>query len=233
MGDRYVGMSRLVPWVQDLGVVAISVEYRLAPEHPHPAPIEDCYAALTWVGSATKELGIDQDSLILAGSSAGGGLAAGTALLARDRAGPKLAHQMLICPMLDDRLQTRSSHDCDGIGTWDRASSTFGWQALLGATHGSDDVSPYAAPARATKLAGLPPTFIDVGTEELHRDEVIDYATRLLLAGVPVELHIWPGGYHGFDLQIPDAALSRACRTAQTAYLRRVLQQTPTDTPPA
>ena len=222
MGDRRVGVDTMLGWMEQIDIVVVSVEYRLAPEHPHPAPVEDCYAGrrgplpmlANWTSSAR---------LIIAGASAGGGLAAATALLARDRGGPALAHQILMCPMLDDRVATRSSHECDGTGSWARASNIAAWDALLGAARGQPGVPPYAAPARAEDLTGLPPAFIDVGTAEIFRDEDIEYATRLLRAGVPVELHVWPGGVHGFDVHVPQARLSRACREARIAYLRRVL----------
>jgi acetyl esterase/lipase len=223
MGDRRVGLDTMLGWMEAIDLVVVSVEYRLAPEHPHPAPVEDCYAGLDWTARNADDLGIDPARLVIAGASAGGGLAAATALLARDRGGPVLAHQILMCPMLDDRVETQSSSECDGTGSWGRASNIAAWEALLGANRGGLDVSPYAAPSRATDLRGLPPAFIDVGTAEIFRDETIDYATRLLRDGVPVELHVWPGGVHGFDVHVPNARLSRACREARLSYLRRTL----------
>jgi acetyl esterase/lipase len=226
-GGMVMGTSRnadeVARWVSEVGMVAVSVEYRLAPEHPHPAPVEDCYAGLAWTAGHCDELGIDPSRLVIAGASAGGGLAAGTALIARDRGGPALSHQILMCPMLDDRCLTPSSQELDGEGVWDRWSNLAGWAALLGDARGGPDVSPYAAPARAGDLSGLPATFIDVGSAETFRDEAIDYAARLSRAGVPVEFHMWPGGFHGFDGIAPQTALAQASRAARLGYLRRAL----------
>ena len=223
MGTSRTGADELAAWVEEVGVVAVSVEYRLAPEHPHPAPVEDCYAGLAWTAAHADELGIDPSRLVIARASAGGGLAAGTALMARDRGGPALSHQILMCPMLDDRAVTASSRELDREGLWDRASNLTGWTALLGAACGGPDVSPYAAPARAQDLAGLPPAYIDVGTVETFRDEAIDYAARLCRVGVSAELHVWAGGFHGFDIMAPQAAVSQASRATRLGYLRRVL----------
>jgi acetyl esterase/lipase len=223
MGTRRTGTPEMARWVDEVGAVAVSVEYRLAPEHRHPAPVEDCYAGLVWTAEHAGELGVDPSRLVVAGASAGGGLAAGTALMARDRGGPALVHQILMCPMLDDRGVTPSSQELDGEGNWDRHDNLVGWTALLGNARGGPDVSPYAAPARATDLAGLPAAFIDVGSVETFRDEDIDYAARLSRAGVQVEFHLWPGGFHGFELIAPGAALSRASRAARLGYVRRAL----------
>jgi acetyl esterase/lipase len=217
------GTEEVARWVDEAGVIGVSVEYRLAPEHPHPAPVEDCYAGLVWTAEHCGELGIDPARLVIAGTSAGGGLAAGTALMARDRGGPALSHQVLMCPMLDDRGVTPSSQELDGEGIWDRTSNLTGWTALLGDARGGPDVSPYAAPARAQDLAGLPPAFIDVGSVETFRDEDIDYAVRLSRAGVPVEFHLWPGGFHGFEGRAPQTALAQASRAARLSFLRRAL----------
>jgi acetyl esterase/lipase len=223
MGDNRTGADELAGWVAEIGLVVVSVEYRLAPEHPHPAPVEDCYAGLAWTGQHAAELGIDPSRLIIAGASAGGGLAAATALLARDRGGPALSHQILMSPMLDDRAVTPSSQELDHEGLWDRTSNLVGRTALLGDARGGPDVSPYAAPARATDLSGLPPAYIDVGSVETFRDEAIDYAARLCQAGVSAELHVWAGGFHGFDLMVPQAAVSQASRATRLGYLRRAL----------
>jgi acetyl esterase/lipase len=221
MGTNRSGADELALWVDEVGLVAVSVEYRLAPEHPHPAPVEDCYAGLVWTGEHCDELGIDPSRLIIAGASAGGGLAAGTALMARDRGGPALSHQVLMCPMLDDRGITQSSQELDGDGLWDRTSNATGWAALLGDACGGPDVSPYAAPARAQDLSGLPATFIDVGSVDTFRDEDIEYAARLSRAGISVELHLWPGGFHGFDEMAPETALAQAARATRLGYVRR------------
>jgi len=223
MGTNRTGADEMARWADEVGAVAVSVEYRLAPEHPHPAPVEDCYAGLVWTAQHAEELGIDPARLVIAGGSAGGGLAAGTALMARDRGGPALTHQILMCPMLDDRGITPSSQELDGEGVWDRTDNLVGWTALLGDACAGPDVSPYAAPARAGDLTGLPATFIDVGSAETFRDEAIDYAARLSRAGVPVEFHLWPGGFHGFDMIAPQSALAQASRATRLGYVRRAL----------
>jgi acetyl esterase/lipase len=201
----------------------VSVEYRLAPEHPHPAPVEDCYAGLVWTAEHAGELGIDPERIVVVGASAGGGLAAAAVLMARDRGGPALAGQMLFCPMLDDRNDTVSVRQMVGLGVWDRTANETGWTALLGDARGGPDVSPHAAPARATDLSGLPPTFIDVGTAESFRDEDIAYASSIWRAGGVAELHVWPGGFHGYYQLAPHTQLSRETMAARLAWLRRLL----------
>lgn len=225
IGDNRTGLPLILEWAAELRAAIISVEYRLAPETPHPGPVEDCYAGLAWTVAHADELGIDPDRIVVAGGSAGGGLAAAVALLARDRGGPALAAQMLMCPMLDDRNDTPSAWQMAGLGVWDRASNEVGWTALLGAARGGPDVSPYAAPARATDLSGLPPAFIDVGSAETFRDEAVTYASRIWQAGGIAELHVWPGGFHGFGMMAPQAAISRAAVAAQRNWLRRVLAE--------
>ena len=222
-GDRRTAVDTFLPYVIGIGAVVVSVEYRLAPEHPDPAPIEDCYAGLTWTADHATELGVEPGRILIAGSSAGGGLAAGTALLARDRGYPTLTHQVLMSPMLDDRLETVSSQMLDGEGIWDRNDNLFGWKSLLGDRQGGDDVSIYAAPARATDLSGLPRSYIDVGSVETFRDEAIIYAPRLTGAGVSVDLHLWGGGVHDFDAVAPHAAITRAAAATRHEFLRRAL----------
>jgi acetyl esterase/lipase len=223
IGDRWMGVTGFLDLIEQHNAVVVTVEYRLAPEFPDPYPVEDCYAGLVWTGEHAAELGIDADRLIIAGGSAGGGLAAGTALLARDRRGPALAGQLLMCPMIDDRDATVSTAQIDGIGVWDRGSNVTGWTALLGDRRGTDDVSIYAAPARATDLSGLPPAYIDCGSAEVFRDEDVAYATALWAAGVQAELHVWAGGFHGFDGLAPQAALSQAALAARESWLVRIL----------
>jgi acetyl esterase/lipase len=222
-GNRFSQIDVVLDWVERLGVVVVTVEYRLAPENPHPAPIEDSYAGLLWTEQNAHEFGGDKDSLVLAGVSAGAGLAGGLALLARDRGGPQLAGQMLISPMLDDRNNSVSARQFVGVGIWDQVSNATAWEALLGAECGTDSVSPYAAPARATDLSGLPSAFVDCGSAETFRDEAVDYASRLWAAGVQAELHVWPGAFHGFDAFLPGAALSVAARRAREMWLRRLI----------
>jgi len=193
-----------------LGIVGMSVDYRLAPETPYPGPLEDCYRGLHWTYEHADELGIDPDCIGVMGVSAGGGLAAALCLLARDRGEVPVAFQLLDQPMLDDRQITPSSRE-DGLAVWSRTSNTFGWHAYLGDLYGRDDVPPTAAPARATDLSGLPPTFVSVGAADGFRDEDIDYALRLNQAGVPTELHVYPGACHGFNVMARDAAITKQC----------------------
>jgi acetyl esterase/lipase len=206
-----------------VGAAVVAVEYRLAPETPHPGPVEDCYTGLAWTAGSAAELGLDADRIVLIGGSAGGGLAAALALLARDRGGPELAGQLLMCPMLDDRNDSPSVQQMAELPMWNRQANDVGWTALLGDARGGPDVSPYAAPARATDLSGLPPAFIDVGSADSFRTEDVAYAERIWRAGGVAELHVWPGGYHGFDGVTPQAALSQAAVAARADWLRRLL----------
>lgn len=192
-----------------INCVVASVDYRLAPEHPFPAPVEDCYAALKWLAANADALDVDPKRIAIGGASAGGGLTAGLALLARDRGEVNVAFQLPIYPMIDDTNTTPSSHAITEPRVWNRQSNLLGWQAYLGQEPGSDDVSPYAAAARATDLAGLPPAYIPVGELDLFLDENITYAQRLMQAGVPTELHIYRGCYHGSDVFAPDADASQ------------------------
>jgi acetyl esterase/lipase len=223
IGDRFTGIEMALDWVDELHVVVATVEYRLAPEHQYPAPLEDCYAGLVWMADNSSMLGIDPDRLLVVGGSAGGGLAAATSILARDRGGPSIRAQMLLCPMLDDRNQSVSSHQYVGVGVWDRRNNEMGWKALLGDTYGGPAVSPYAAPARLEHFSDLPEAFIDVGSAEVFRDEAVAYASRLWEAGVQAELHVWAGGFHGFTGSVPDAEISREALASQRSWLKRVL----------
>lgn len=225
VGNRKTGIEAFLPYAADGLATVVSVEYRLAPENPHPAPVEDCYAGLVWTAQHAAELGIDPARLMIAGTSAGGGLAAGTALLARDRQYPELSHQVLICPMLDDRGITPSSQMLEGDGVWDRHDNLFGWTALLGESRGGPQVSPYAAPARAEDLSGLPRTYLDCGSCETFRDEILDYAHRLSVAGVSVDLHMWGGGFHGFDVMAAHSGLAQASSSVRDEFIRRALER--------
>jgi acetyl esterase len=206
----------------DTGAVVVSVDYRLAPEHPFPGPLHDCYAALWFLSAEADELGVDVDRLAVSGGSAGGGLAAGTALFARDHGGPALCFQMLNIPELDDRLETASMRAFVDTPMWNRPLAEKSWAAYLGEGFDPADVSPYAAPARAEDLSGLPPAYISTAEMDPLRDEGILYALRLLQAGVSVELHHFPGTYHGSAL-VTTAAVSRRARAESTVVLRRAL----------
>lgn len=225
MFGHYLGnLDSYDDWLlNDHDVVLISVDYRLAPEHPDPYPVEDCYAGLVWVHDHARELGIDPERIVIAGQSAGAGLAAGTALLARDRNGPTLLAQILVSPMLDDRDSTVSTRQIDGIGVADRQMTRFGWDAYLGSRRAGEDVSVYAAPARATDLSGLPRTYIDCGSAEVFRDETVAYASGLRAAGGDAELHVWPGAFHGFTSMMPTAAISVSATAALADWIRRLL----------
>ena len=203
--------------------LVVSVDYRLAPEHPYPAPVEDCFAALQWIGESAGEIGVDPARIAVGGSSAGGGLAAATALLARDRGGPALCFQLLVYPMLDDRNTTPSALEFDDIPSWSRQHNISGWAALLGDAAGGEHVSEYAAPARASDLSGLPPAIIQVGELDVFRDEDTSYASALLRAGVSTELHVYPGAYHGFNVHVPEATVSRRMNADSSAALIRAL----------
>ena len=212
---------RVKSTVSAVGCAAVSVDYRLAPETPHPGPVEDCYAALRWLYSHAGELGVDPTRIAIAGPSAGGGLTAGLALLARDRGEVPLVFQLLIFPMLDDRTVTAAEpHPYTGEFVWTPEANRFGWTALLGQEPGGPDISPYAAAARAEHLEGLPPTFISVGTLDLFLEEDLEYARRLIRAGVPTELHVYPGAFHGFHM-VADAKVSLSAVRDQLDALRR------------
>jgi acetyl esterase len=204
------------------GAVVVSVEYRLAPEHPYPAALHDCYSALRYLADQAEELGVDRDRLAILGTSAGGGLGAATALLARDLGGPALCFQMLHIPELDDRLETPSMRAFVDTPMWSRPKAVQSWQAYLGPHVDPDDVPPYAAPARVADLSGLPPAYISTAENDPLRDEGILYALRLLQAGVSVELHQFPGTFHGSAL-MSSAAISKRAQHESTVALRRAL----------
>ena len=210
---------------QTLNIVAVSVDYRLAPEHPFPAGMEDCYAALSWLHDNAAALGVDVQRIGVCGSSAGGGLSAAVALLARDRKGPPLCFQFLGIPELDDRLDTPSMRQFTDTPVWNRPNAEYSWKFYLGdaVIPGSPDVSPYAAPARMQKLDGLPPAYISVAEFDPLRDEGLRYGMRLLEAGVPVELHCYPGTYHG-SFMFSEAAVSLRQNLELIEVLRAGLQ---------
>jgi acetyl esterase/lipase len=194
-------------YVQATGVPMLGVEYRLAPEHPHPTPVEDCFAALSWLAGTAPDLSVDPQRIAVMGDSAGGGLAAAVALLARDRGLP-LARQILIYPMLDDRNTVPDAALAPFVG-WTYENNLTGWCALLGAARGGAHVPPTAAPARATDLRNLAPAYMEVGELDIFRDEDIEYARRLAASGVSVELHVHAGVPHGFERLAPTVDVAR------------------------
>jgi acetyl esterase/lipase len=223
MGDIDQDDRLMKQLVKRIGCVAVSVDYRLAPEHPFPAPVEDCYAGLKWLFAQAGELGVDPSRIAIGGASGGGGLCAGLALMTRDRGEVRPAFQLLIYPMIDDRNATPASHAITDPRMWNRESNRLGWKAYLGRDGGGTGVSPYAAASRATDLTNLPPAYIPVGALDLFVDENIEYAQRLIQAGVPTELHVYPGAFHGFDLFAPSATVSKQFKADRDNALKRAL----------
>lgn len=219
LGDLDNDHLNAVTLCDEVGALVVSVDYRLAPEHPYPAAPEDCYAGLTWLADNSHELGVDSDRIAVFGASAGGGLTVAVCLMARDRRGPRVRLMMAIYPMLDDRNNTPSSLEILNVGVWDRAANLEAWAWYLR----GEPADVYAAPARADDLRRLPPAFLDVGTVDLFRDEDIDFARRLMDAGVPCELHVYPGAYHASEKIAPDAGLSRRIVRTRIDALRRAL----------
>lgn len=212
-------------YVKEVNCVIVSVQYRLAPEHPFPAGPEDCYAALKWFYDHANELGVDSSRLGVAGASAGGGLTLAVSLMTRDRQGPPLIFQMPLYPMIDDRNTTPSSHEITDKRVWCREHNLKAWDMYLG-NGGNDNVSPYAAPARATDFSGLPPTFTFIGDLDPFRDETIELVAKLSQAGVPTEFTLYPGCFHGFEVFVPDADVSKRSVASMMSALKRGLHQT-------
>ncbi len=226
MGDIEMDDRLMMQLAKRIGCVAVSVDYRLAPENPFPAPVEDCYAGLKWLSAHAGELGVEPSRIAIGGASGGGGLCAGLALIVRDRGEVPVAFQLLIYPMIDDRNVTPASHAITDPRMWNRESNRLGWKAYLGRDGGGADVSPYAAASRATDLKNLPPAYIPVGALDLFVDENIEYAQRLIQAGVPTELHVYPGAFHGFDLFAPSAKVSKQFKADRDDALKRALHNT-------
>jgi len=211
--------------VRKVGAVVAAVEYRLAPEHPFPAGVEDCYAALTWLHDHATELGVDPRRIGVGGQSAGGGLTAATVLLARDRGGPPVCFQFLGIPELDHRLETTSMTSFVDTPLWSRPNAVKSWEMYLGRDH-DGEVSPYASPSLADDLTGLPPAYVTTMEFDPLRDEGIIYAMRMMEAGVSVELHSYPGTFHG-SAMIPGAAVSRRANDEMLVALERGLRGSP------
>lgn len=217
--DVYDPLCRFYASSSDIGVLAVG--YRLSPEHPYPVPLADCYGALQWMFDSAPRIGVDRQRIAVMGDSGGGGLAAGVALLARDRSGPELAKQLLIYPMLDDR-NVQSDPALAPLALWTYDDNLTGWQCFLGNSFNTDNVSAYASPARATDLTNLPEAFVDVGDIDIFRDETISYAQRLSAAAVPVELHVYPGAPHGFDIIAFESDLAKSAWSARVKALAQL-----------
>ena len=215
--------SKCTQYVRELGLTVVSVDYRLAPKHPFPAGLEDCYAALKWVASHAQELHVDSERIAIGGGSAGGGLAAALIQLAHDRQEIKPVFQLLVSPMLDDRTIIRSGMDDHNHVVWSRNSNRFGWESYLGEKCCADDVPAYAVPARRADLSGLPPAWIGVGSLDLFHDENIAYAQRLRECGIECETDIVPGAFHGFDALQSQLPIVQSFRKSQIAALKKHL----------
>jgi acetyl esterase/lipase len=220
LGSHVGDDLRFDRWCREFPIVGVSVEYRLAPETPFPGPLEDCYAGLRWTFEHAADLGVDPQRVGIGGQSAGAGLAAGLGLLARDRSELSVAFQLLIYPMIDDRMITPSSGWVDPV--WPPVANAFGWSSYLGDLAGGD-VPYHAAPARCEDLAGLPPTFVAVGALDIFSDEDIDFAKRLRHAGVPTDLHVYAGAPHGFEGIAALTAVAKRANRAIDEWLATVI----------
>ncbi len=223
LGDVSMNDASCAEIAETLNVVVASVEYRLAPEFPYPVPMEDCYSGLEWFFSSADQFDVDASRIAIGGGSAGGGLAAGLAILARDRKQVAPCFQLLTYPMVDDRNETPSSYEITDTRVWNRDANQVGWDAYLDGEAGADVVPVHAAPARADDLSGLPPAIITVGDLDMFLDEDIAYAQALLQAGVPTELHVYPGAFHGSNTFVADADLSQRWKRDELNALDRAL----------
>jgi len=223
LGDLDYEHATAVKICEELGVLVVSSGYRKAPEHPHPAQVDDCYAALRWMSDNVTSLDFDTGRLAIFGGSAGGNLALTVALKARDLSGPALCHVMALYPMVDHQNAMPSTHDGAAVGPWNRRANVEAWEWFLA----GQEPDGYAAPLHAEDLTGLPPTFIDVGTADLFRDEDVAMAQRLLAARVTTELHVYPGVYHAAELFVPDAEIARHMWRVRFRALRRAFGSQP------
>ncbi|HQN44824.1 MAG TPA: alpha/beta hydrolase, partial [Anaerolineaceae bacterium] len=213
----------VLPFVREVGLVVVSVDYRLAPDNPFPVPLEDCYAALQWMTAQAEISSIDPNRIAIGGSSAGAGLAAALAQVAHDRGEINPVLQLLVYPMLDDRTGPRKDIEPKAHVVWNNTSNQFGWESYLGQSCGAETAPAGSVPARRDNLAGLPPAWIGVGTNDLFYDEAAAYAQRLSEAGVPCELVPVPGAFHAFDLFAPKMQAVRDFRQAQVVALKKAL----------
>lgn len=228
-GGYIIGSGRddgsCIPFAEHVGCTIVSVDYRMAPEVTYKESVADCFAALQWMVNNAEELGIDKSRIAIGGASAGGGLSAGLALYNRDNNGSDIAFQLLIYPMIDDTHDTPSGHEITYPKVWNRDVSIKAWKMYLGDEYGTDNVSPYAAAARADDLTGLPPAYITVGTMDLFRDEDIEYAKRLMASGVPTELEVYSGMFHGGENLAPMAMVSQRMKMSYLNALKRGLEK--------
>ncbi|KAL2839279.1 Alpha/Beta hydrolase protein [Aspergillus pseudoustus] len=222
-GTRFAGIEGVADWFAGLDVVLITVEYRLAPEHPAPAALDDSFTGLVWVADHCADLGVDPLKIMVVGVSGGGPIAAACAIQARNRQHPHLCGQLLSTPMLDSRVDTVSSLQFETLTHWSGRTNRMAWGCVLGQDANSAEVSELVSPSRATDLAGVAPAFIDAGEAEVFRDEAVAYASTLWKSGVSAELHVWPGAWHGFDMLAPEALVSKAATAAKKDWIRRLL----------
>jgi acetyl esterase/lipase len=223
-GTAELGDPRNRALAKAIGCAIVSTDYRLAPESTYPAALEDVYSALTWVHERGPALGLDPRRIAVRGDSAGGGLAAALAMLARDRGGPPILFQLLVYPMLDDRTCVARQHPFAGEFIWDLPSNRFAWRSWLGMDPGAPEVPVLAAPARSEVLGGLPPTLIATAALDLFIEENLDFARRLIRAGVPTEVVVVPGAFHGFEAVAPDATISRIFTERCVDAVKRAFQ---------
>lgn len=226
VGAKEMDSVRLIEFIEELGVIAVNIDYRLAPENPYPAGVDDVYAGFLWTAANAAALGGDPERVVVMGGSAGGGFSAIVALLQRDRRGPALAGQLLLCPMIDNTNSSVSAQQYadPALAAWTREANQFAWECVFGAELAGSSAAPaHGAPSRASDLRGLAPAFIEVGSAEMFRDEDVEYASRIWAHGGACELHVWAGGFHGFDMFAPDAEISRAAKAARVSWLRRAL----------
>ncbi|KAL4801821.1 Alpha/Beta hydrolase protein [Aspergillus unguis] len=220
--DRFHGLNTLFGIIESLGAVVIGAEYRLTPEHPQPAPVEDSYAAFLWAYANASKIGFNPNKLVTTGGSAGGNLTAAVSYLARDRAGPKILGQLLLYPWLSDATTSTSLEQFGDVRPWTKEDNADALDFALGKNR--EHASIYTLPATETNLAGLPPTYLDVGEADVFRDQDIDYANALWKAGVQTELHVWPGAWHAFDTFAPEAEISKRAMKARLEWLQRLVK---------
>lgn len=223
IGKPEIEDSLCIQYVRELGINIVSVDYRLAPKHPFPAGLEDCYSALLWAKDNSEQFGFDSTRIAIGGTSAGGGLAAALAQVAYDRQEVSPVFQLLIYPMLDDQTALRTDIDDTNSPPWSQKSNQFGWKSYLGKYYGADTLPAYSVPARRSNLSGLPPAWIGVGTLDVFFDEDTTYAQRLRDAGITCELEIVQGAFHGFDVFDPNLPIVQEFRRSQIAALRKYL----------